>query len=166
MDNIISINPKRATFHNQLVEAFYGRVFSRIKQHLGEDESKATDITQEVFLEAWLAVEKLQSHPNVGGWLMKTATFKVYHYRRSIRKEVELLEMMKTCGSTAENSFDGTAAFPHLCAADRRLLKLYYIDRWATREIAKTLGISASVVRKRLSRIRAKLKQMLRSDSC
>jgi RNA polymerase sigma factor (sigma-70 family) len=166
MDNIISINPQRAAFHNQLLKDYYGWVYAEVKRKLNGDAEQAADITQEVFYEAWLAVDKLQCHPKVGGWLMKTAMFKVYHYQRDKKKETDLVEVLKSLRPAAENSFDGTVAFPHLCAADRRLLKLYYIDKRATREIAKTLGISASVVRKRLSRIRAKLKQMLRSDNC
>jgi RNA polymerase sigma-70 factor (ECF subfamily) len=162
MDNIISINPEKAAFHNQLLQDYYGMVFSWLKKSLEGDAEQAADITQEVFYEAWLSANKLRYHPRVGGWLMTTAQNKLRHFKRSLSHQHDLLNRLEgvTDGSRpAEEVFE---VLDCLTPPERRLIQMHYLEGLRLSEAAKALGIHTFAAKKRLSRIRIKLRQILK----
>jgi DNA-directed RNA polymerase specialized sigma24 family protein len=148
MDNIVFINPEKSKFHSQLIRDYYDRVFQAVKYKMGGNDEQAADITQEVFYEAWLVADILRCHTSVGGWLMKTAKCKVYHYLRDLHKDNSLPSV-------------NPVLFPQLRVSDRRLLRMRYINKRTVSELTENLGVKENTIRKRFSCVLIRLASIL-----
>lgn len=145
----------------------YRLILTVAQQRVG-DLTTAQDITSEVFRVAWI-------HHCDGGhlelpWLYIVLRNIVGHEYRSRARRAEFpADLIDLTGAASPELFDARSddavvvreALERLDEADREVLRLAYWEDLTGPEIAPILGCSASSVRKRLERARARLRAVL-----
>jgi RNA polymerase sigma factor (sigma-70 family) len=149
----------------------YGRlVYSLCRRSL--DAEAAADVTQEVFVAAWLARGRFDpARGSLAGWLVTIARNKVIDsIRAQARRPVSAREPDQSDGSTAASAVDATADRLLVAAAMRelpdraqRVIRLAFFDDLSHQEIAERtslpLGTVKSDIRRGLERMRRHLER-------
>ena len=142
----------------------------RICQVITGDPDAAQDATQAAWPIAWKKLRSLRDPDHLRQWLMAIA---VNEARQAIRRrrqirvvtlEVADLEWGDTDPAARTADADLLAAVRTLTADERSILALRYVAGFDAVEIGRALGLSASGVRSRLSRIVARLREELQDD--
>lgn len=133
----------------------------------------AADLVAEVFLVAWRRRAQLPVEEEIRPWLFGVARRVLANQRRGEQRRrhlgrrlrLELREHLSVHDPTEELVEVGAvrAALSTLPAADREVLELAVWEQIPPREIAIVLGLSAQVVRTRLSRARSRVRAVLES---
>lgn len=165
---------------NQLVEQYERLVFS-VSVRLLRDYQHAEDVTQDVFLRAYSSIDQY-SGGSFRAWLTRIATNRCYDLLRSIqRRPVQSLEERAVEEEPAwsveprpidpEDSAvraDLSRRLEHaldLLPEDQRLAVLLYdVHGYNYGEIAEIADISLGTVKSRISRARARLRDLLKAD--
>ena len=156
----------------------YDFVYLRCLYALDFDEITASDLTQDVFLVLTQDWKKLQHHPNLRGWLCKTADHKIADYCRKQNKnivvastddpdfvepqvEFDMLFQIK-CNEILIN-FDQYEAeiLDRLNEKEHRLLRCIH-KHMKYKEIAAELGKSVAAVTMDVSRLKHKVKTLVK----
>ena len=156
----------------QLYDEFRRRIYSHSYRLLGNQQD-ADDVTQEVFVSAYLAWESLYARDKLSGWLYRIATNTAYDALRR-RKLIAWLPWQDLDHEPADvESADpqeiyGTtelvrAALRRMPQQYRAALLLYTQEGFSYSEIAKTLNIAESGVKMYLSRARQSFREHYRS---
>lgn len=161
----------RADAYGELVRAFQSKVFNMAYGFTGNRES-ADDLTQEVFLKAYLALPRFRFGSAFGTWLYRIA---VNHLKDFLRKKGKVREVsLEDVGEPA--SADTVAALEdeREDARKRRLVRrelaklpdkyrivltLRDVEGLPYEEIARVLGISPGTLDSRLHRARKMLRK-------
>lgn len=156
-----------------LVDKYKGSIYAFAYAKL-QNFHDAEDITQEVFIKAYLRLRTLRRWDNFHAWLCSIATnlCKNWIRARSNRPDGEFAEdhdpeaLNKNMGnsyreqlkyeSLSESLNEALSSLPE---GYRQVLSLYYLGDMNSYEIARFLGTSPSNIRQRLSRARMKLKE-------
>lgn len=142
----------------------------RICQVITGDPDAAQDAAQAAWPIAWQKLRSLREPDRLRQWLMAIA---VNEARQTIRRrrqiqvvtiEVADLEWADTDPASRTADADLLAAVRRLTADERSILALRYVAGYDAVEIGRALGMSASGVRSRLSRIVARLREELQDD--
>lgn len=153
-----------------LYETFWDRL-EHFCYKLCRDESRAEDLTQEVFLRA-LQNRKLIdcfTERQCKAWLFATARNLYCDQVRRTAKEEQLLQTF----FPAEDSADEDAALDavevstllaRLSPEDRKLFALRYTAGYSATELGQLLCLPPGTVRTRLARIRAQLKTTISEE--
>ena len=142
----------------------------RICQVITGDPDAAQDAAQAAWPIAWQKLRSLRDPDRLRQWLMAIA---VNEARQSIRRrrQIQLVSL-----DAADREWGGTdpaartpdadllAAIRQLTADERSILALRYVAGFDAVEIGRALGMSASGVRSRLSRIVARLREELQDE--
>lgn len=174
-----ALNGDLAAF-NRLVERYQRLVFA-VCLRLLRDPGLAEDVTQEAFVRAYSALDQFQ-----GGafrpWLLRIATNRAYdvlryHHRRpSESLEAQVVEQEprwsvesppddpEDFAGRAELSRRLEAALAALPEDQRLVVLLHDVHGYQYEEIARITDVSLGTVKSRLSRARARLRDILRSD--
>lgn len=132
----------------------------------------AADVAAETFVVAWRRL----SHVPAGGatrpWLYGVARRVLANHRRGEGRRAALGNRLRHQLATAMadvadevcHRADVTAAMARLSARDEEILQLHLWEGLESREIADVLGLPGAVVRPRLSRAKARLRQLLGND--
>ena len=132
----------------------------------------AADVAAETFLVAW----RRQAHVPVGDetrpWLYGVARRVLANHRRGDRRRTALGDRLRKELATAVpdssddvvQAADVVAAMRRLSGRDQEVLELHLWEGLEPREIAEVLGLTTVVVRPRLSRARARLRDLLGND--
>ncbi|WP_250038337.1 RNA polymerase sigma factor [Paractinoplanes maris] len=134
-----------------------------------EHPEDAADVVAETFLIAWRRAGDLPEGDEVRLWLYGVARRVLANQHRGGRRRERLAARLRECLTTvvadpaAEASRRVTvrAALARLGELDREVLRLTAWEGLEPREVAEVLGISAAAVRTRLSRARARLRDLL-----
>ncbi len=150
-----------------LGEALWVRNFART---LLRNEDDAQDLAQDVMVEA---LESKSQVPQSGlrGWLATVARRKAMRRYALHSKEHELHEHLSSTGQPPSNSSDLHLelhvellhAIGQLSSADRHLIVRRHMEGQSPRALAKELGVTPEVLRKRLSRALTRLRKLLAS---
>lgn len=132
----------------------------------------AADVTAETFLVAWRRLAHVPDGPEQRPWLYGVARRVLANHRRGERRRSslgdrlrrELTAAMPDASDDVVQRADVTAAMRRLSARDQEVLELHLWEGLQPREIAEVLGIATTVVRPRLSRARARLRELLGND--
>jgi RNA polymerase sigma-70 factor (ECF subfamily) len=132
----------------------------------------AADVTAETFLVAWRRLVHVPAEPETRPWLYGVARRVLANHRRGDRRRTSLGERLRRELATAlpdpsaevVQRADVTAAMRRLSARDQEVLELHLWEGLEPREIAEVLGLTTVVVRPRLSRARARLRDLLGND--
>ena len=144
-------------------------IFGAAVRVLG-DRSRAEDVAQEVYLQAWKSFHRFEEGTNCRAWLYKILFHSVSHYRRkwfkfSFVKESE--EIIESCVAhtppVPDHLTDGEilAALDRIPADYRAVILLVDIEEFAYKEAAEILAIPIGTVMSRLSRGRRLLREQL-----
>jgi RNA polymerase sigma-70 factor, ECF subfamily len=139
-------------------------------QKLVNDEDKALDVLQEVWLKAFQTIRRLEDPRLVRAWLYRlTRGLAIDCVRKDVAEERrERVHAEERLSPDAEPSFDGEdAAALHraLDALDvrhREVLVLHFLEDMAIAEIAAVLGSPEGTVKSRIHYAKRALKEALR----
>ena len=132
----------------------------------------AADVVSETFLVAWRRLGHVPGEPETRPWLYGVARRVLANHRRGEgrrgvlgdRLRRELATHVPDTSDDVAQEADVTAAMRRLSGRDQEVLELHLWEGLAPREIAEVLGLTTVVVRPRLSRARARLRELLGND--
>jgi RNA polymerase sigma factor (sigma-70 family) len=132
----------------------------------------AADVTADTFLVAWRRLQHLPEGAAARPWLYGVARRTLANHRRGEGRRAALGDRLRHQLETAMadvaddvcHRADVTAAIGRLSARDEEVLQLHLWEGLESREIGEVLGLPGAVVRPRLSRAKARLRQVLGSD--
>lgn len=130
------------------------------------DEELAKDAVQETFLKAYRAMDAYRGECSEKTWLMRIAVNTCRDLRRSawfhhIERRVTPEDLPEPTALVNGEKIELALAVMRLPKGLKEVMLLYYYQDMTMRETAETLGISLSTVSKRLTRARAKLRDLL-----
>lgn len=148
--------------------------------HLGElyrtatrllsDSTKADDVVQDVYLEAWKSFDKFESGTNCRAWLYKILFNTMHHYRRKWLNP----RMVEDSEDFLEQTVSWTPPVPeHLTDEEvlgalaevpqdfRAVVLLVDVEEFTYKEVAAILNVPIGTVMSRLSRGRKLLRERL-----
>lgn len=124
----------------------------------------AEDVAQEAFVQAYFRLRQLRDPDALRPWLRRIADRLALMRLRTRREEAvepERLSELATLNSEAEGDGSGLpAALAELPVGMRRAVSLTYLAGYTCAEAAELLGVKEGTVKSRLSRARAKLKEV------
>ena len=133
------------------------------------DREMTLDAVQSAWAIAWRRIGGLRNPAQVRSWLIAIAANEARQQRRRDRSRpvVDISFALETAGSgdpgESADVVDLERALRNLDADDRQLLALRFVAGMKSPEIAQQLGLSASGVRSRLSRLIERLRADLES---
>lgn len=149
-----------------LVETYEVLLFRTCYMYLRDRES-AEDAVQETFLKAYKALPTFRGECSEKTWLMKIAVNVCRDIRRS--SWIRMVDRRASLDLLPEpvqeydgwNSLDLAGAIMQLPVKWKEVVLLYFYHDMTMREIGEALGVSASVVSKRIKQACAKLENIL-----
>lgn len=143
----------------------------RSASFLTRDSSKAEDLVQEVYLEAWKSFHRFEPGTNCRAWLFKIMFHRLHHLRRSQEKasRVESLEGGGRQDRLAADppvpqeirDEDILMALGKIPGEFRQVVLLADVEEFSYKEIARSLGVPLGTIMSRLSRGRKLLREQL-----
>ena len=138
---------------------------------LDNDEDALYDAIQEVFLLLWDRRNELQSHPNIGGWLVEAIKFRIRGSRAKVTRralrhaysldEEEALPLEDNSAISPEQNAVLQSRMEQLRELlgeeNANLFIDYTLNGYSAKDLAQTYGVSESCVWMRMSRIKKKL---------
>ncbi|HML49501.1 MAG TPA: sigma-70 family RNA polymerase sigma factor [Clostridia bacterium] len=146
--------------------AQYGDNLLRMCWMLLQDRELARDAAQESFLKAYRALGSLRNGETEKAWLMRIAINTCRDMRRSrwwrmVDRRVTPDDLPEAGREDALPDSMPLIEVLNLPEKYRQVVLLHYYQGLTLEEIARTLDASASTIRTRLSRAKAKLRQKL-----
>jgi len=142
----------------------------RTATRLLSDSTRAEDVAQEVYLQAWKSFDRFETGTNCRAWLFKILFNTLHHYRRKwfnirmVKESEELIE--QTASYTApvpEHITDEEilAALEDVPQDFRSVVLLVDVEEFSYKETAGILSVPIGTVMSRLSRGRRLLRARL-----
>jgi len=141
-------------------------LFHTAKAILRSDED-AEDAVQEAICAAFERRESLREADKFRPWLLRILVNKCYDTCRRRRPTVDLEDVADYLPAKGEDHTERLTLWQAVMALGgdlRAVVTLFYYDGLSIREISGVLGISEAAVKTRLSRGRAKLRQLLEEE--
>lgn len=130
----------------------------------------AEELTQDVFVEAYLSLAKFRGDAPFRHWLARIATLTGYKHwkkREKDKKTVPLSESLETPEQEPESPSDPEAAakilfelLALLSSDDRMAMTLMYLEKLSQDEIAERMGWTRVMVAVRIFRAKQKLRKI------
>ncbi len=144
---------------------------------LTADESKARELTQDVFVQAWKALPEFRGDANITTWLHRIAVNAMLMEQRSERRRLARVALVEDTTDDAElvelegsvnppdvaSAIDLERAIAALPPGVRRAFVLHDVEGYSHEEIAQMTGLAAGTLRAQLHRARQLLMRMLQS---
>jgi RNA polymerase sigma-70 factor (ECF subfamily) len=155
------------TLYDRYVDLIYRHICFRIS-----DQKEAEDLTQEVFVKAWKAINKYRkTEAPFKAWLLTIARNLVFDYYKARKKVVSLDEVDRIEEPSKENieqEFEDQENLNYLKSAisklegdKQKVLLMHFIDDFSYSEIAKALKKTEGAVRVIQFRALNELKKIL-----
>ena len=141
-------------------------LFHTAKAILRSDED-AEDAVQEAICAAFERRESLRETDKFRPWLLRILVNKCYDTCRRRRPTVDLEDVADYLPAKSQDHTERLTLWQAVMALSgdlRAVVTLFYYDGLSIREISGALGISEAAVKTRLSRGRAKLRQLLEEE--
>lgn len=158
----------------ELIARYQVQVYHFSRRLLGTEDG-AQDITQDVFIKAFLALDTWRSEAAFAAWLLRiarNACLDILRTRQrypSISLDAHAEQLIAPMPNAEEQAMHAQSlarleeALVELSLEHREILILRDIEGFSYQEIAQLLDINTGTVRSRLSRGRAALMQQLNS---
>ncbi len=144
----------------QYQDRLYGAAFAVLQN--GADAADAVQMTFIKYVDKDL---EYKDEEHIRAWLFKTVINQAKDIRRSFfrshKVSIEAAINLHFEQEEDQTLFETVCQLPE---KDRTVLQLYYYEDYPIKEIARILGIRESNVKKRLSRARSKLKNVLQEN--
>ena len=156
---------RQARTHQLLVKHF--EVVFRYAYRLTGCRSAAEDVTQEVFLRAFKAIEQLRDPLAERGWLLTIARNEFARWcrlatnQRTTSTEDDVADHVEAGESDLERRDWIQSALEQLPPEFRSVVLMFYFEQLSYTEIAESLAIPIGTVMSRLSRAKSQLKRCL-----
>jgi RNA polymerase sigma-70 factor (ECF subfamily) len=155
----------------ELVERHHAELV-RIAYAVTGDLDAARDSAQLAWIKAWQRLPTLREPDRLRSWLIAIAANEARQHVRARRRrrvrEITPINLEERAGSDTDLSsadrMDLASALVHLGPSDRQLLAMRYLGGLSAEEIGASIGMTASGVRTRLSRVIARLREELIHD--
>ena len=140
---------------------------ARIAFVICADQDLAQDAVQAAWQQAWRKLKTLKDPDRLRSWLVSVAANEARQLMRRQRRHIVVDLAVADLGSVRHDPaadpalLDLAVALRRLPPEDRALLALRYVADVDATEIGRALGMSASGVRSRLSRLVARLRSEL-----
>ncbi|KZN35104.1 RNA polymerase sigma factor [Pseudoalteromonas luteoviolacea] len=161
----------------QLVERL-SNIVSSVALAITKDVSHSEDVTQKVFIKVWQKLSELKNNASILPWIRQLTRFTALNHLRdmgngctdtiSAEQAEMLLAKLADKGAHQDRLLiqqQQNAVLNHLLEAlpdeSREVVVLYYREEQNSRLVSELLGISESLVRKRLQRVRSLLKEKI-----
>jgi RNA polymerase sigma-70 factor (ECF subfamily) len=134
------------------------------------DRSRAEDVVQEVFLQAWKSFVRFEAGTNCRAWLFKILFHCVNHHRRKwfrfplLKETEEFVEANLSYTPPVPEHLtdeDILSALDRIPADFRAAVLLVDVEEFAYKEAAEILSVPVGTVMSRLSRGRKQLREQL-----
>ena len=134
------------------------------------DGTKAEDVVQETYLQAWKSFARFEPGTNCRAWLFKILINTIHHYRRGwfnlrrVKESEEILEQTAACAAPAPERIaqeEILRALGRLPPDYRAAVLLADVEEFSYKEIAALLEVPIGTVMSRLSRGRKLLREQL-----
>ena len=155
----------KETFCDQVIRN-QDTMFRTAKAILRQDED-AEDAVQEAICAAYAALGSLRDPARFRPWILKILANKCYEFCRRRQATVDLADVQDFLPAPAADPTERLTLWQAVMALSddlRAVVTLFYYEDLSIREISAVLGISEAAVKTRLSRARAKLKQLLHEE--
>ncbi len=152
----------------ELYRALVGRVFGLCLRVLA-DRSSAEEVTQKVFIHAWLKLRSLREDRSFGSWLNRIAMNMALNELRSLaRRELQVSDIPDapirvTTGRwhSQNTQMDLEKAITLLPPQARAVFVLHDVEGFRHEEIAADMGIAVGTCKAQLFRARRLLREAL-----
>jgi|SRR5579872_5770860 len=165
---LFSSRPKAADF--EAVALPHLNDIYRTASRLMADSTRAEDVVQEVYLQAWKSFHKFEPGTNCRAWLFKILFNTLHHYRRQwfnprIAKDGEELIEQTAAPSppVPENITDEDilAALAEIPSDFKAVVLLVDVEEFSYKDVAAIVNVPIGTVMSRLSRGRKLLREQL-----
>ena len=142
----------------------------RTATRLLSDSTKADDVVQDVYLQAWKSFDQFEAGTNCRAWLYKILFNTMHHYRRKwmstrmVQDKEELLEQTVAWSPPVPEHLtdeEVLAALETVPQDYRAVVLLVDVEEFAYKDTAAILNVPIGTVMSRLSRGRKLLRQSL-----
>jgi RNA polymerase sigma-70 factor (ECF subfamily) len=168
--DIMTIRAGDAEAFERMVER-HGVAIQRQMRNFTRDPLQIEELTQEVFVEAYLGLGKFRAEAPFRNWLAKIATLIGYKFWKNRERAGKLVSLSRTAepmaegGKENENPGDPAAALLHELLAtlpddDRLAMTLMYLEKLDQEEIAERMGWTRVKVAVRLYRAKRRLRKL------
>jgi RNA polymerase sigma-70 factor (ECF subfamily) len=163
------MNKHNQTLLTSLYQDYQGMVYQMCLGFVKGDKDLADDLTQEVFINIWNALDKFRGASSYKTWIYRTTVNTCLKFIRDKKNASNVtLEEMKI-GIPNEPEIDRTyqnlyQAIGELHEVDR-LIIMMVLDELEYEEISNVMGISEPSLRVKIHRIKKKLKTLLRNEN-
>ncbi len=140
----------------------HSRAMFRAARSLLDSDADAEDAVGEAVLLAWKSREKLRDPGAARAWLVKIAVNCARRQRRKAVRTICFEDLEQVAGAGEELQYrDLWEAVLALPPTGRAVVTLFYYEDLTVEQISRLLKIPAGTVRSRLSRARARLRELL-----
>jgi RNA polymerase sigma-70 factor (ECF subfamily) len=142
----------------------------RTATRLLADSTKADDVIQDVYLQAWKSFDKFEPGTNCRAWLYKILFNTMHHYRRKwlnvriVKESEELIEQTVAWSPPVPDHLtdeEVLAALAQVPQDFRAVVLLVDVEEFAYKDAAGILNVPIGTVMSRLSRGRRLLRERL-----
>lgn len=146
----------------QIVKRYQGLVFGVAFHNLGDAEG-ARDVSQDVFIRAFMRLSQLKDPGRIGSWLRQIAANECRAWAARHPKFSELGEgdIVRDDSASTDARILVNAALNAIDETSRLTVILFYLHAYSVKEIGAFLEEPATTIKSRLRNARAKLRKQM-----
>ncbi|WP_420316378.1 RNA polymerase sigma factor [Ekhidna sp.] len=155
------------TAFQELFDKYRSMVAQLCLGYASGDYDLANDLTQEVFINTWNAMDRFEGRSSYKTWIYRITVNTCLQYHRKNKKqkhspigEVEVGIEVEETGLKEERANDLYKAIDQLNKIDRLIITMV-LEELEYEEIAEVIGISETNLRVKIHRIKKRLKKLM-----
>lgn len=162
-------NTTNKTLFDTLYKDYYTMVLQMCLGYVRGNEEEAKDLTQEIFINTWNALDKFRGASGYKTWIYRITVNTCLKYIRDTKSKTNSSLEVTGLNSSQEpeiatNDYSSLyLAIGQLCEIDR-LIIMMVLEEADYDDIAKVMGISAVNLRVKIHRIKKNLKKQLKNE--